>query len=330
MPLKEITPDDMLARLLYRDGLMLIVDKPAGLAVHRGPKGGASLEDYFDALRFGLPRPPALAHRLDKDTSGCLVLGRHRKALGHLGLLYKHGKVGKTYWAVVEGGPETDEGTVELSLGRLDETRGWWMKPDPSGLPSVTTWRVLGRSSPPPTEVGPARLRSLDTVAEPSLQRGSAGGRSARVSGPGGGDSGATEAASPSSAVPPSPHPGLPSAAEKPTLPSPSRGGWSGPDAPPAGAGRNPQFTWLALTPVTGRTHQLRVHCAASGWPIVGDNIYGTAPRFTGPTQLLHAREVVVPISKNKAPVRVTAPAPAHMRDWLRACGWNGEDLETQ
>ena len=145
MALKDVTPDDMLARVLHRDGLMLIIDKPAGLAVHRGPKGGPSLEDYFDALRFGLPRPPSLAHRLDKDTSGCLVLGRHRKALAHLGLLFKHGKVGKTYWAVVEGGPDSDEGTIELPLGRLDETRGWWMKPDPRGLPSVTTWRVLGR-----------------------------------------------------------------------------------------------------------------------------------------------------------------------------------------
>jgi tRNA pseudouridine32 synthase/23S rRNA pseudouridine746 synthase len=97
--------DEMLARVLYRDGLMLVIDKPAGLPVHRGPKGGLSLEDHFDALRFGLPRAPALAHRLDKDTSGCLVLGRHRKALAHLGLLFKHGKVGKTYWAVVEGSP---------------------------------------------------------------------------------------------------------------------------------------------------------------------------------------------------------------------------------
>src|SRR5215468_6540836 len=147
MPLKEITADDMLARVLYRDGLMLILDKPAGLPVHRGPKGGTSLEDWFDHLRYGLPRPPALAHRLDKDTSGCLVLGRHRKALAHLGLLFKHGKVGKTYWAVVEGGPDADDGVVELPLGRLDESRGWWMKPDPNGLPSVTTWRVLGRGS---------------------------------------------------------------------------------------------------------------------------------------------------------------------------------------
>jgi len=329
MPLKEITADDMLARLLYRDGLMLVINKPAGLAVHRGPKGGVSLEDYFDALRFGLPRPPALAHRLDKDTSGCLVLGRHRKALAHLGLLFKHGKVGKTYWAVVEGGPDADEGTVELSLGRLDETRGWWMKPDPSGLPSVTKWRVLGRSSPPPTEVGPARLRLGDTVAEPSLQRGSAGGIAcpgldpgqARASGPGGGDGASAFAASPSSPAAPPPHPGLPSAVR----PSPCRGGWSNTGAPLAGMDRNTQLTWLALTPVTGRTHQLRVHCAASGWPIVGDNIYGTAQRFSAPPQLLHAREVVVPISKNKAPVRVTAPVPAHMQDWLHACGWSGD-----
>ena len=81
----------MLSRLLYRDGMMLVIDKPAGLSVHRGPKGGSSLEDYFDVLRFGLPRMPALAPRLDKDTSGCLVLGRHRKALALLGKLFKNG-----------------------------------------------------------------------------------------------------------------------------------------------------------------------------------------------------------------------------------------------
>src|SRR5271156_3679928 len=144
-----MTPEEMVSRLLYRDGLMLVIDKPAGLAVHRGSpnskdRNKESLEDHFDALRFGLPRPPALAHRLDKDTSGCLVLGRHRKALAHLGLLFKHGKVGKTYWAVVEGGPDADEGTIDLPLGRLDQSRGWWMKPDPHGLPSVTIWKVLG------------------------------------------------------------------------------------------------------------------------------------------------------------------------------------------
>ena len=85
MPTEDITAEEMVSRLLYRDGLVLVIDKPAGIAVHRGPKGGDSLEDHFGALRFGLPRRPALAHRLDRDTSGCLVLGRHRKALAQLG-----------------------------------------------------------------------------------------------------------------------------------------------------------------------------------------------------------------------------------------------------
>ena len=72
-------------RVLYRDGLILVIDKPAGIAVHPGPGGGPDLESGFDALRFGLPHPPRLAHRLDRDTSGCLVLGRHPKALRRLG-----------------------------------------------------------------------------------------------------------------------------------------------------------------------------------------------------------------------------------------------------
>jgi len=144
-----VTPEEIIARLLYRDGLMLVLDKPAGFAVHKGPKGGESLEDYFGALRFGLPRAPALAHRLDRDTSGCLVLGRHRKALAELGRLFKAGRVGKTYWALVEGGPADDEGRIDLPLGRKDATRGWWMKHDPQGQPAVTTWKVLGRTQLP-------------------------------------------------------------------------------------------------------------------------------------------------------------------------------------
>ena len=74
------------------------------------------------------------------------MLGRHRKALAELGRLFKAGRVGKTYWAVVEGGPADDEGRIDLPLGRTDDTRGWWMKPDPQGQPAVTTWKVLGRT----------------------------------------------------------------------------------------------------------------------------------------------------------------------------------------
>jgi tRNA pseudouridine32 synthase/23S rRNA pseudouridine746 synthase len=247
--LPELTADEIQARVLHRDGLMLVIDKPAGLPVHRGPKGGANLETSFDALRFGLPRPPVLAHRLDRDTSGCLVLGRHRKATASLGLLFKHGKIAKTYWAVVEGGPVENEGTIDMPLGRLNAERGWWQKPDPEGQSAITNWKVLGRSyfSPPPRGEG---------------------------------------ADSASGTV---------------------------------------QFSWLALEPVTGRTHQLRVHSAAMGWPIVGDNIYGNGPRFGEPRLHLHSREIVIPISKNKDPVRVTAPAPPHLQERLRTCGWNGE-----
>ncbi len=225
----------MVSRLLYRDGLMLVIDKPAGYAVHRGPKGGESLEDHFDALRFGLPRSPSLAHRLDRDTSGCLVLGRHRKALASLGKLFKNGQIGKTYWAVVDGGPTEDQGRIDLALAKRDESRGWWMKPDPDGQPAVTNWTLLGRS----------------------------------------------------------------------------------PDK---------TLSWLAMEPVTGRTHQLRLHAAENGWPIIGDAIYGAAPRSGGPILHLHSREIVVPISKNKDPVRVIAPVPAHMRDRLMACGWPGNE----
>jgi tRNA pseudouridine32 synthase/23S rRNA pseudouridine746 synthase len=230
---RDMTADEILARLLYRDGLMLVIDKPAGIHVHRGPKGGESLEDSFDALRFGLPRRPALAHRLDRDTSGCLVLGRHRKALASLGKLFKQGKIGKTYWAAVEGGPSEDHGRIDIPLGKLDETRGWWMKPDPNGLPASSTWTVMGRGD------------------------------------------------------------GL---------------------------------TWLALQPLTGRTHQLRVHCAEMGWPIVGDNIYGRSTRTGGPPLHLHSREVVVPLYKNKDAVRVAAPVPEHMHERLALCGWKDND----
>jgi tRNA pseudouridine32 synthase / 23S rRNA pseudouridine746 synthase len=233
-----MTPEETRARLLYRDGLMLVLDKPAGIAVHKGPKGGASLEDDFEALRFGLPRNPALAHRLDRETAGCLVLGRHHKALEKLGLLFKQGRIGKTYWAIVEGGPQERQGLIDLPLGRLDPTRGWWMKVDARGLPSQTRWTVAGR--------------------------GAIGGRA---------------------------------------------------------------IAWLELEPLTGRTHQLRVHCAAEGWPILGDAVYGTAQRSDGAAaglQLL-ARRVCVPLSSTKPAIVVEAPAPAHMLDALALCGFPGD-----
>ena len=285
---QELTPDEILARVLHRDGLMLVIDKPAGLPVHRGPKGGANLEASFDALRYGLPRPPVLAHRLDRDTSGCLVLGRHRKATATLGLLFKHGKIAKTYWAVVEGGPDQDQGTIDLPIGRLNAERGWWQKIDPEGLPSVTNWTVLGRSQLlAPSALATENEHATSGSPPPCGER-------AGVEVPNG------------SLASGHPHPSPPHKGE--------------------GAGRaSGQLTWLALEPITGRTHQLRVHCAAMGFPIFGDNIYGNGPRFGEPKLHLHARQIVIPISRNKPPVVVTAPAPAHLHERLKLCGWNGE-----
>jgi tRNA pseudouridine32 synthase / 23S rRNA pseudouridine746 synthase len=138
-------PSDIGARVLYRDGLMIVIDKPAGIPVHAGPGGGPNLERSFDALRFGLPRPPALAHRLDRDTSGCLVLGRHPKALRRLGKLFADGRVEKTYWAIVEGTPPGDGGRIELRLKKIERRDGWTMTPDETGQAAVTDWRLVGK-----------------------------------------------------------------------------------------------------------------------------------------------------------------------------------------
>jgi tRNA pseudouridine32 synthase/23S rRNA pseudouridine746 synthase len=303
MEVPELTADEILARVLHRDGLMLVIDKPAGLPVHRGPKGGANLEASFEALRFGLPRPPVLAHRLDRETSGCLVLGRHRKATASLGLLFKHGKIDKTYWAVVEGGPIEDEGVIELPLGRRNPERGWWQKPDPDGQVAITKWKVLGRGLH-----SPSHEHSL--APRPLAGEGWGGGSiDTRIS----------------ELIP------VPNASRStsPTREEVAVGarGEGAHHMPGSAIGANSnkvqQLTWLAMEPVTGRTHQLRVHAAAQGWPIVGDNIYGNGPRFGEPRLHLHSREIVIPISKNKDPVRVIAPAPPHMHERLRACGWN-------
>jgi len=85
--------------------------------------------------------------------------------------------------------------------------------------------------------------------------------------------------------------------------------------------GRGEGLTLLELRPITGRTHQLRVHCAAMNFPILGDPIYGTAPRFGGPGLHLHARSVTVPLYPRKPPITAEAPVPEHMRERIAACG---------
>jgi RluA family pseudouridine synthase len=221
-----MTDDEMLARVLHRDGLMLVIDKPAGIPVHGGPGGGDTLDRHFDCLSYGLPHPPALAHRLDRDTSGCLVLGRHRRATAELGALFANQKVEKTYLAVVCGVVEAEEGLVDVPLARVShERRSWWMRADAAGQPALTEYAVRARGE---------RLTVLD------------------------------------------------------------------------------------LRPRTGRTHQLRVHMAHLGHPIVGDGVYGgDLARGVDQRLHLHARKVVVPLPRRKPPVVARAPVPEHMRRLL-------------
>jgi RluA family pseudouridine synthase len=226
--------DFLVGRVLHRDGVMIVLDKPAGIVVHANPRRGAakgeSLEDYFDALKFGLPRPPALAHRLDRDTTGCLILGRHRKALAKLGKLFQQNRVEKTYWAICRGAPDRPSGTIDAPLRKSNDPSGWRMVVASDGRPATTDFRVIAAKE------------------------------------------------------------GL---------------------------------SFIEASPRTGRTHQIRVHLASIGAPILGDPLYGDlSAEDRAKPMMLHARQVVVPISKTGAPVVVEAPAPEPMRALTARRDW--------
>ncbi len=211
---------------LFRDDRFVILDKPAGLPVHAGPRGGTSVEDWFPALsrrRSG----PWLAHRLDADTAGCLVVALRRTALHAAQAAFATGTARKEYWAVVRGQPEGDTGVIEGKLLKQTTRAGWRMLVDPAGQAAATEWRVLGR-----------------------------------------------------------------------------------------GEG----IAWLSLHPRTGRTHQVRVHCAALGCPLLGDPVYGDGE---GPLHLL-ARAIALPLVP---PLEATAEPPPHMRAALAACGWSASSI---
>lgn len=210
-----------LPKILFQNARFVVLDKPSGLAVHPGPRGGPSVEDIFPALSRRKDGP-WLAHRLDADTSGCLLIALRKAALIAAQAEFAAGRARKTYWAVVRGAPTTDSGLIDTQIRRHTDKSGWRMEIHPTGQQAITAWRILGRDY---------------------------------------------------------------------------------------------EKTWLELRPRTGRTHQLRLHCAALGFPILGDPIYGDGQ---GKLHLM-AQSLELDLDP---PVTATAEPPSHMRAALAACGW--------
>jgi tRNA pseudouridine32 synthase / 23S rRNA pseudouridine746 synthase len=203
--------------ILMIDAEALVIDKPAGLPVDPPRAGGPSVTSLApDDLRLGFARVPVAVHRLDRDTSGCLLLARTPKAMRRFQAAFEARLVRKTYLAIVDGTPASENGTITLPLRKISsQANGWRMIAAADGQAAVTDWRMLAHH----------------------------GGR-----------------------------------------------------------------TLIELTPQTGRTHQLRVHCATGlGCPITGDGRYGTA-HAAG--MMLHASALTVP-RQPKAAISAAAPLPS-------------------
>ena len=214
--------------ILFEDGEALVIDKPAGLPLDRPRAGGPCLEDYLDELKLGFQRAPVPVHRLDQDTSGCLLLARNPKALKRFSAAFEARQVEKLYLGIVAGRLEPDSGTISLSLAKISSAeKGWRMIPAKKGKPSITHWRKLEE-----------------------------------------------------------------------------RGG----------------LTLVEFRPETGRTHQLRVHLAWLGCPVVGDRVYGRRKqRLLTQRQFLHAQKLELAHPITGAPLAIAAPLPDELTDLLRS-----------
>ncbi len=139
-------PSNLLAdRVLFIDAEAMIVDKPAGLAVDAPRDGSLSVLNHLESLRFGFARLPMIVHRLDRDTSGCLLLARNPKAQKRFSQAFEAGLVEKSYLAVTEGVPVNESGIADMPLAKISTREtGWRMVPDAQGKVARTAWRVIG------------------------------------------------------------------------------------------------------------------------------------------------------------------------------------------
>ena len=219
----EQTLSSLAERILFVDAETIVLDKPAGLPVDAPRRGGDSVAARLGELKLGFQRPPVAMHRLDQDTSGCLLLARGPKARQALQKAFEARQVVKYYLAVVDCDIARAEGVIAIPLAKRSSAEaGWRMVADLTGEEAVTNWRKV-------------EIREGRTLIE--------------------------------------------------------------------------------FRPVTGRTHQLRVHAReAFGRGIVGDRVYGVP----GGPMLLHASRLVVP-RETKPAIDVTAPLPPHFAGWADA-----------
>ncbi|HEU4498173.1 MAG TPA: RNA pseudouridine synthase [Sphingomicrobium sp.] len=131
-------------RILFVDGEAIVIDKPDGLPVDAPRAGGDSIEARIDELKLGFQRPPVPMHRIDRDTSGCLLFARNPRAVKHFQQAFEQGEVTKTYLAVLDGVVEGDDGTIELPVAKISSAKaGWRMVVDRGGKAAATRWRRI-------------------------------------------------------------------------------------------------------------------------------------------------------------------------------------------
>ncbi|WP_428487874.1 RluA family pseudouridine synthase [Rhodopila sp.] len=245
-PLSRIDPHDakdLQDAIIYLDDHILVLNKPYGLPVQGGPGIARHLDGMLDVLRLGSEHRPRLVHRLDRDTTGVLLLARTPGTAGKLAAAFRGRDMEKTYWAVVAGRPVPVEGRIDMPLKRVGGARGERTAPtdrdDPDGARAVTDYRTLDHAA-----------RKL---------------------------------------------------------------------------------AWLELKPLTGRTHQLRVHCVAIRAPILGDEKYEEPDQNNAFAALvqglssdlhLHARRLELPHPAGGT-LLVEAELPSHMRATFQTLGFH-------
>jgi len=231
---------------LYEDDDVIVFNKPHGLAV----QGGSGTVRHLDGILKSIPNAqgeaPRLVHRLDRDTSGCIIVAKTAAAAKHFGSVFRSRSARKIYWAIVAGNPTPRQGEISCFLAKQVTADGEQM--------------VVVRNGTPGAQHSSSYYSTTDTASR--------------------------------------------------------------------------RFAWVTLKPVTGRTHQLRVHMAQLGTPIIGDPRYFNIENWQAAPGLgeglhLHARRLSLPLRNGKR-LDITAPLPPHMRESFDALGFDADRYDVQ